>query len=108
MLKICRTKRFVKQNQCLRYSTHHDDHHGDDHSTGWPKPSGREPLKPYDRQQVNALLDRTGHSLKEDSVVELEGWLFGKKVYYLNSDRPYYEQIPDNHVYLFGQKVVLF
>jgi hypothetical protein len=102
-----RTKRrwFPSSVACRSYSGHHEeDHHGDHNSTGWPQPTGREPLKPFDRNQVAAYLSAKPGQENIDGV-ELEGWLFGKKVYYLNTERPYYEQIPENQAYLFGEKV---
>jgi hypothetical protein len=102
----CRFKSKRLPQSYIRYShDDHGDHHGDHNSTGWPKATGREPLKPFDRQQVSALLKAKPGVL--DGAVELEGWLFGKKVFYLNPDRPYYEQIPENAAYLFGEKVSL-
>lgn len=37
--------------------------------------------------------------------MSLEGWLFGRKVIYLAKNKPYYEQIPDEAPYLFGERV---
>lgn len=94
------------------YSSHHDHHHSNDHngtpaqnSTGWPRPSGRSPVRPYERDQVAIQLAKTTHQTPEE-VIELEGWLFGKKVIYLNSEKPYYEQIPNDDVqFMFGERV---
>ena len=40
-----------------------------------------------------------------ERIMSLEGWLFGKKVIYLNREQPYYEQVADNSQYLFGERV---
>lgn len=37
--------------------------------------------------------------------MNLEGWLFGRKVIYLAKNKPYYEQLPDEAPYLFGERV---
>jgi len=40
----------------------------------------------------------------KEVVHELEGWLFGKKVIYLDTEKPFYEQIPEHFKYMFGER----
>jgi len=75
------------------------------YGTGWPKPSPREPVQPYEVEAVDDRLKRTPLPDEDaEKVRSLEGWLFGKKVIYLNRDKPYYMQIPSNQQYLFGER----
>lgn len=40
-----------------------------------------------------------------EKVMQLEGWLFGRKVIYLNKEKPFYDQLPNEAAYLFGERV---
>lgn len=101
-------KRFYSS---AHHNSEHDEHHHGtpaSNSTGWPKPSGRSPVRPFERDQVSSQLSTITPGKQPEEIKELEGWLFGKKVLYLNSEQPFYEQIPDHHKYAFGERVCFF
>lgn len=89
-------------------SSSHHDHGHNEHGTGWPKPSGRGQFKPEQREDVVRVLANASQSVPNkvrEEVLSLEGWLFGKKVIYLNTKDPWYNQIPSDQQYLFGERV---
>lgn len=106
------TRGIVQHRQASSGSHDHDDPHSS-HGTGWPKPSGRGQFKPVSQEEVNTALAKAQKgsqgqeappSIREE-VLALEGWLFGKKVIYLNTKEPWYNQIPNEQQYLFGERV---
>jgi len=73
--------------------------------TGWPKPSSRQPLKPYQPQDVDKIINNSHLSEEQTKEIrKLEGWLFGRKVIYLKPKQPFYEVIPDHHKFYFGER----
>jgi hypothetical protein len=83
------------------------DHHNE-HGTGWPKPSGRGQFQPAQKQDVERALSQSRELVPDEVRKEaksLEGWLFGKKVIYLNTKDPWYNQIPNEQQYLFAERV---
>lgn len=105
--RICSVNSSTLIINCRWASSHHDHNEPNvEHTTGWPKPSERSRLKPYTREEVNHRLQSIYLSdEKKEKILDLEGWLFGKKVIYLRSDRPWYEHLPSSSKYMFGERV---
>eukprot|EP01130_Rhizamoeba_saxonica_P005992 TRINITY_DN2373_c1_g1_i1.p1 TRINITY_DN2373_c1_g1~~TRINITY_DN2373_c1_g1_i1.p1 ORF type:complete len:200 (-),score=55.73 TRINITY_DN2373_c1_g1_i1:91-690(-) len=73
---------------------------------GTAEKTKRETLHPMKRDELDQKLSK--YDLKnldrEEEVKYLDGWLFGKKVVYINPKKPVYEQMPDNAKYIFGER----
>eukprot|EP01128_Nolandella_sp_AFSM9_P009040 TRINITY_DN5683_c0_g1_i1.p1 TRINITY_DN5683_c0_g1~~TRINITY_DN5683_c0_g1_i1.p1 ORF type:complete len:185 (-),score=46.03 TRINITY_DN5683_c0_g1_i1:94-609(-) len=77
-----------------------------EHGTGWPKPSSREPLLPFERDAVAKKLDEANISDPEirEEILDLQGWLFGKKRIYVAANVKIYDNLSDDAKFVFGER----